>query len=114
MPYSFWETVWCPIEEEKLRKNTFLQFSECTANGTKCIFPFKYSQNTYINCTKTDSTNGKAWCALKVDSQGVLIPGQWEYCDPSCSELGKNWADSAPLFKIKSLYSKDSLIEASF
>merc|ERR1739845_149132 len=49
------------------------EVQECTASGKKCIFPFKWDKITYNSCTKANSDNGKAWCAHKVDSQGIVI-----------------------------------------
>ena len=68
----------------------FSEVSECTADGKKCIFPFKWDKITYNGCTKAGSENGKAWCAHKVDSRGIVIAGEWGDCDPSCSKFGKN------------------------
>merc|ERR1711976_692003 len=56
----------------------------CTANGKECVFPFKYKGITYNTCTKVESDNGKAWCALKLDSKGDVIIGQWADCDSVC------------------------------
>ena len=64
----------------------YYQFLVCTANGEECVFPFKYKGITYNTCTKVESDNGKAWCALKLDSKGSgeVIIGQWADCDPIC------------------------------
>ena len=40
----------------------------------------------YNSCTKAESDNGKAWCALELDSQGTVIPGKWADCDLNCQE----------------------------
>jgi len=58
---------------------------ECTANGQKCIFPFKYKGQTYNRCTNVDSPSG-AWCALDVDRYGDVIPGEWDDCDSNCND----------------------------
>ena len=62
------------------------QFLVCTANGKECVFPFKYKGITYNTCTKVESDNGKAWCALELDSKGSgeVIIGKWADCDSVC------------------------------
>jgi len=64
------------------------QPSTClTVSGAKpdsyCVFPFKVSNLTITGCTKIDGDTN-AWCATKVDSQGVIVPGNWGYCSETC------------------------------
>ena len=70
--------------------NGLLSFLECTANGQNCVFPFKYKGTEYNSCTKVESDNGKAWCALQLDSQGTVIPRKWADCDLNCQTQGSS------------------------
>jgi len=55
-----------------------------------CVFPFKYKGVEYDECTTAGSENGKAWCALKVDRDGVVVEGQWGDClEGSCPLNGQ-------------------------
>jgi len=54
-----------------------------------CVFPFKYKGRTYTECTTADSENGKAWCAVEVDSNRVAVTGRWGDClEHQCSING--------------------------
>merc|ERR1711971_457267 len=63
-----------------------------------CIFPFKFGDITYNNCTTIGNDPGdtKAWCSTKVDNSGNHIGGQGKYgfCEPKCQsnflDLGSN------------------------
>ena len=54
-----------------------------------CIFPFKFSNNTYFSCTMDGNDKGdmKAWCPTKVDDSGnaMIEQGYWGYCQPECA-----------------------------
>eukprot|EP00088_Acartia_fossae_P000995 TRINITY_DN10368_c0_g1_i1.p1 TRINITY_DN10368_c0_g1~~TRINITY_DN10368_c0_g1_i1.p1 ORF type:complete len:197 (-),score=10.30 TRINITY_DN10368_c0_g1_i1:366-956(-) len=40
---------------------------DCTTlNGEKCVFPFKYGEKTYHECTFDKTDNGLPWCATSV------------------------------------------------
>merc|ERR1711996_145594 len=55
-----------------------------TEFANTCIFPFKFRGKTFRSCTFEGTTNGKAWCATRVNPRNNnVIPGQWEDCDPS-------------------------------
>ena len=47
-----------------------------TANGAKCVFPFKYKGNIYNSCTKTD--HDQLWCATESVYE---INRKWGNCD---------------------------------
>merc|ERR1712209_234403 len=49
-----------------------------TQSGSTCVFPFKYNNVEYYQCTYADSP--KAWCATGTDSSGNVIPNQWGDC----------------------------------
>lgn len=53
-----------------------------------CQFPFTYKGKTYYECTRDDSTNGAAWCAYEVHSNGQAVEGRWADCDSDCSTGG--------------------------
>jgi hypothetical protein len=41
--------------------------AEClTVKGDPCVFPFSYQGEVYDACTREDSDNGAAWCAVQV------------------------------------------------
>ena len=47
---------------------------ECrTIKSHSCVFPFVYKGSVYDACTKEDSDNGAAWCAVQVLMKNVLI-----------------------------------------
>ena len=59
-----------------------------------CVFPFKYQNATYTECTTAkENITGlgirdklgqyqRAWCAIKIDSESNMI--DWKHCGPSC------------------------------
>ena len=55
-----------------------------TQSNKPCIFPFIYKNKAYSSCTDVDSVNGAAWCAIKVDSNGVVVNNKWEDCQSNC------------------------------
>jgi hypothetical protein len=52
----------------------------------ECIFPFKYQDILFNECTTLNDPDGKFWCSTKVDESGnhVVGQGEWGYCDPDC------------------------------
>ena len=47
----------------------------------RCIFPFIFDGKNFTTC----ATHGvKNWCAVKVDSDGTYISGEWGNCEPTC------------------------------
>ena len=55
-----------------------------TVQGKDCVFPFKYKGTTYSSCTQAESSNGAAWCATEVDTDGVVVNNKWQDCDGGC------------------------------
>ena len=55
-------------------------------SGKACIFPFKFYNNTYNECTWNEAPTGKAWCSILVDSNGNHIEdkGKWGECGQEC------------------------------
>ena len=54
----------------------------------KCIFPFKFDNETFYNCTDYGFTN--IWCSVKVDKEAVQQEGFWQdcsICDCSCIQV---------------------------
>ena len=54
----------------------------------ECIFPFKFDNETFHNCTNYGYTN--IWCSVKVDKEAVHQEGFWQdcgICDCSCIQL---------------------------
>ena len=80
--------------------------SECVVNTIEsnetCVFPFTIftdnkdgngsaENNTYFECTTDHDPDKRPWCATKVDSNGVFLKKQWDYCDlesQSCNDDG--------------------------
>lgn len=58
-----------------------------TVNYNECKFPFTYKGTTYTKCTTDSSVNGKPWCAIEVDRDGVVIDKQWEDCQEECESF---------------------------
>ena len=58
---------------------------ECTTDGlggqqiSKCIFPWTLNGVTYDGCANHNNEH-KYWCAKKVDSEGNLDGGNWDFC----------------------------------
>ena len=56
--------------------------------NAQCIFPFKYSEVTYHQCTTAGNAVGDTtpWCSTLVDDSGVHIggAGNWGNCGPDC------------------------------
>jgi len=51
----------------------------CKTASSECQFPFVWEGETYTECTKAGSEF--PWCALEVDSSGVLVGNRWGECD---------------------------------
>ena len=67
------------------RVSPILKYSECkSVGGEDCIFPFKFKGKTYTSCTTTESVNGAAWCATKVDSDDNVVRNFWKDCEEGC------------------------------
>merc|ERR1712154_450464 len=54
-----------------------------TGTGSTCVFPFKYKDVEYYECTYAESP--LPWCATQTDSSGVVVTGQWGDCQISSS-----------------------------
>ena len=61
-----------------------------TRNGEfkPCIFPFKYSGQTFDSCTTIRDPDKKPWCSTKVDADGnhVTAGGYWGHCGQDCDD----------------------------
>ena len=61
-------------------------FTEChTKKGVPCVFPFKYKNKIYNECTKVN--NDKFWCSTEVDENGNFKSSGdefWGNCDDNC------------------------------
>ena len=49
-----------------------------TLDDTICVFPFKYQDVEYYQCTYASSPT--PWCATKVDSNGTVVTNNWGDC----------------------------------
>ena len=94
--------------------------SECVVNTIEsnktCVFPFTIftdnkdgngsaENNTYFECTTDHDPDKRPWCATKVDSNGVFLKKQWDYCDlesQSCNDDGTELRTVDILGKIRS------------
>merc|ERR1719150_1535850 len=54
-----------------------------TQSGSTCVFPFKYKDVEYTQCTYAESP--LPWCATLTDSSGAVVTGQWGDCQISSS-----------------------------
>ena len=62
--------------------------AEClTVKGDPCVFPFSYQGEVYDACTREDSDNGAAWCAVQV-SVRFLSTGGTSSGTAFCLSLG--------------------------
>lgn len=60
-----------------------------TETPEECIFPFKYKNQTFHDCTTFDESDDKEWCSVETDSQGdhMFDLRRWGYCDQiKCSQ----------------------------
>ena len=48
-----------------------------------CVFPFIFAGRQHDTCTTIDGDENP-WCSTQVDSDGVHVDGNWEYCSDSC------------------------------
>ena len=63
--------------------NTSSSSSPSSGSCGNCVFPFIYGGRQHDTCTSIDGDN--PWCSTQVDSTGVHVSGNWEYCqDASC------------------------------
>jgi len=53
----------------------------CKTSASPCIFPFIWNKTTYTSCTSDGSEF--SWCAVEVDSEGVVVGTKWGSCDMS-------------------------------
>ena len=62
---------------------------KCTTKSDEdCIFPFKFNNKTYYECTWDYSNT--AWCSTKVDKYGVHVGGSKGHCNFDCRIKPKN------------------------
>merc|ERR1711953_1233543 len=54
-----------------------------TGTGSTCVFPFKYKNVEYYECTYAESP--LPWCATQTDSSGSVVTGKWGDCQISTS-----------------------------
>merc|ERR1712061_795824 len=54
-----------------------------TGTGSTCVFPFKYKDVEYYECTYAESP--LPWCATQTDSSGNVVTGKWGDCQISTS-----------------------------
>merc|ERR1712154_661452 len=54
-----------------------------TGTGSTCVFPFKYKDVEYYECTYAESP--LPWCATQTDSSGSVVTGKWGDCQISTS-----------------------------
>merc|ERR1711953_1270416 len=54
-----------------------------TGTGSTCVFPFKYKDVEYYQCTYAESP--LPWCATQTDSSGSVVTGKWGDCQISTS-----------------------------
>ena len=88
---------WCPTQVDELSfpvasrpcvSGDPKEQSTCSVRGPsagllapKCIFPFKYLNKTYKECTFDDYT--EAWCASNLDLSGNMVG--WKRCGDDCN-----------------------------
>lgn len=51
------------------------------ANGAACVFPFKFKDKWYADCTKDGSSDGWLWCGTTADYDTDKLFG---YCPLKC------------------------------
>ena len=56
----------------------------------KCIFPFKYQEKEFRNCTTAGNT-GVFWCATEVSVDGSYVSGKWGICTEECPKEGNKY-----------------------
>ena len=53
-----------------------------------CVFPFTYKNVTFSWCTKFDTSNEKAWCAIYPTKPGGIVAlytaEHWDDCEERC------------------------------
>ncbi len=60
-----------------------------TKGGTRspepCVFPFTFKGRVRSGCITDEDDDGRPWCSVQVDRDGVHIPRQrrWGHCDPA-------------------------------
>ncbi|XP_053569949.1 macrophage mannose receptor 1 isoform X2 [Bombina bombina] len=59
------------------------------ANGQPCVFPFKYNNKWYADCTLDGRSDGKYWCATSADYGKDQLYG---FC-PSTSTKDNSWIE---------------------
>merc|ERR1719150_1548010 len=52
-----------------------------TQSGATCVFPFKYKDVEYTQCSYAESP--VPWCATLTDSSGTVVTGRWGDCEVS-------------------------------
>ena len=57
----------------------------CKTVASECQFPFIWNEVEYTTCTMEGSEF--YWCALQVDTDGVMLPKKWGKCDMSKCDL---------------------------
>ena len=85
--YNDYQDADCGNANEEILLNCSTE-SGPNPNAT-CIFPFKFKNFTYHQCTTADNAEGDItpWCSTLIDDSGEHIgdAGNWGYCGPNCS-----------------------------
>ena len=55
-----------------------------TSDGHKCVLPFSHAGKTFSKCTTEGGYD--SWCAFKVDGNGEMTKGDWDYCKRTCAD----------------------------
>jgi len=59
----------------------------CKTAASECQFPFIWNDVEYTTCTMEGSEF--YWCALELDTQGVMLDKKWGKCDMSTCDLNR-------------------------
>ena len=60
-----------------------------TGRPEQCVFPFSYNGQTYNECITVNDPQGKPWCSVEVDRNGVHVSNRarWGHCNRrKCSD----------------------------
>uniref|UniRef100_A0A671TZF3 Mannose receptor, C type 1b n=1 Tax=Sparus aurata TaxID=8175 RepID=A0A671TZF3_SPAAU len=58
------------------------------AFGKICMFPFLYKDRWYGDCTQSDSSTRRFWCAVETKFEHE----QWGYCPSNCEYTNEHWS----------------------
>ena len=81
-----------PFFNDNRHPSTWCDHQRDAQYTNRCVFPFSYNGKTHFQCTFANNEN-TPWCAHEVDSNGIMVSGQWGQCGTLVNHAPSNYAE---------------------